>query len=56
VVDSSQQQINTDALPRDALMLVTCYPFNGLEANGPLRFVVEARAVGNDPMAALVES
>lgn len=44
IVDSRHEQINTAQLPPDSLLLVTCYPFNGLENNGPLRFVVEATA------------
>ncbi len=44
VVDSRHEQINTAQLPRDSLLLVTCYPFNGLQNNGPLRYVVEATA------------
>lgn len=44
VVDSRHEQIDTASLPGDSLLLVTCYPFNGLENNGPLRYVVEARA------------
>ncbi len=55
VVDSRYQQINTAILPRDALILVTCYPFDGFEANGPLRYVVEARAARNDLVATVVE-
>lgn len=42
VVDAS-----TQALPRlageERLLLVTCFPFDALEANGPLRYVVGAR-------------
>lgn len=56
VVDSRHQQINTAILPPDALILVTCYPFNGLESRGPLRYVVEARATRGDRVAAVVES
>ncbi|MCZ4283984.1 class GN sortase [Marinobacter salarius] len=44
IVDSRHEQINTAQLPRDSLLLVTCYPFDGLENNGPLRYVVEATA------------
>lgn len=44
VVDSRHERIDTAQLPRDSLLLVTCYPFNGLENNGPLRYVVEATA------------
>ncbi|MDI9244010.1 class GN sortase [Marinobacter sp. CHS3-4] len=47
VVDSRHQLINTDALPEDALLLVTCYPFDGLESRGPLRYVVEAVATSS---------
>ncbi len=35
-------QIDPDA---NALVLVTCYPFDALSAGGPLRLVVEARSV-----------
>jgi len=56
VVDSRHQQINTAMLPRDALILVTCYPFDGLESRGPLRYVVEARAARSDLPVAVVES
>ena len=50
VVDSRHQQINTATLPNDALILVTCYPFDGLERQGPLRYVVEAVATpGQSP-------
>jgi sortase A len=55
VVDSRHQQINTDTLAPDSLILVTCYPFNGLQANGPLRYVVEAKATPSDLLAAVVE-
>lgn len=42
VVDSRRASIvlDTDA---PTLTLVTCYPFNALEAGGPLRYVVTAR-------------
>lgn len=43
VVDSRRQQIDTANLPPDALILVTCYPFDNLQSLGPLRYVVEAR-------------
>ena len=56
VVDSRYQKINTTMLPRDALILVTCYPFDVLESRGPLRYVVEARAARSDLPAAVVES
>mgnify|MGYP005844971467 CR=1 FL=1 len=56
VVDSRYHRINTAMLPRDSLVLVTCYPFDGLEADGPLRYVVEARATASNPITAVVES
>ena len=49
-------QRRDDLIP-DTLLLVTCYPFDALDANGPLRFVVEAkpvnRPVQKDTVAAL---
>lgn len=42
VVDSSQEQMNLSRYTRNSLVLVTCYPFDALDAGGPLRFVVEA--------------
>lgn len=44
VVDSRHEGIDTEQLPDDSLLLVTCYPFDGLDTNGPMRYVVEARA------------
>ncbi|MDL0430928.1 class GN sortase [Marinobacter sp. TBZ242] len=44
IVDSRHERIDTAKLPQNSLLLVTCYPFNGLENNGPLRYVVEATA------------
>ena len=49
VVDSRSEQIDTRGLADDALILVTCYPFDGLDTRGPLRYVVEARAQTSDP-------
>ncbi|WP_328185302.1 class GN sortase [Marinobacter sp. OP 3.4] len=42
IVDSRQEQLDLDRYTRNSLVLVTCYPFDSLNANGPLRFVVEA--------------
>ncbi len=42
VVDSRKEAINLNELPADRLLLVTCYPFNGLTSDGPLRYVIEA--------------
>lgn len=50
VVDSRYEQIDTALLPRDSLLLVTCYPFDGLTNNGPLRYVVEATADTSMPV------
>lgn len=55
VVDSRYHRISESMLPRNSLLLVTCYPFNGLEANGPLRYLVYAEAIASEP-AAVVES
>jgi sortase A len=52
IVDSRHQRIalHDDV---DALVLVTCYPFDALDARGPLRYVVSALAapVSNPPPA-----
>lgn len=57
VVDSRTESIDTSQFGPGTLLLVTCYPFDALEANGPLRFVVEAkpvnRQVQKDTIAAL---
>ncbi len=46
VVDSRHEQIDTQRLSPDTLLLVTCYPFDSLDAGGPLRYVVAARRLG----------
>jgi sortase A len=43
VVDASTQSISPEA-GEERLLLVTCYPFDALQANGPLRYVVGARS------------
>ncbi|HLV77688.1 MAG TPA: class GN sortase [Marinobacter sp.] len=57
VVDSRREVIDTGEFGPGTLLLVTCYPFDALETQGPLRFVVEARPVNvqvqNDTVAAL---
>ncbi len=45
VVDSRTESIDTHALDADTLLLVTCYPFDSMDARGPLRYVVEASPV-----------
>ena len=50
VVDSRREQVDLARLPADRLLLVTCYPFDSLNSNGPLRYVVEARQL-DTPLA-----
>lgn len=45
VVDSRSTLIDTEQLPEGALLLITCYPFDGIDAGGPLRYVVRASAL-----------
>ncbi|MFT7338089.1 MAG: sortase A [Marinobacter maritimus] len=47
IVDSRSEFIDTQNLPVGTLLLVTCYPFESMDAGGPLRYVVEARAEGD---------
>ena len=42
VVDASKQSLSAQ-VGEERLLLVTCYPFDALQANGPLRYVVGAR-------------
>jgi sortase A len=44
VVDSRREMIDLSRLPPGTLMLVTCYPFDAVDAGGPLRYVIEAEA------------
>ncbi|QSP95347.1 class GN sortase [Marinobacter salinisoli] len=44
VIDARRHQLNPGQLAPDSLILVTCYPFDGMTSGGPLRYVVEARA------------
>ena len=46
VVDSRSELIDTQRLPDGTLLLVTCYPFDSVDAGGPLRYVVRASAKG----------
>lgn len=46
IVDSRSEFIDTRQLSADTLLLVTCYPFDSMDAGGPLRYVVEAHADG----------
>lgn len=45
IVDSRRDQLDLLPVAVPRLLLVTCYPFDAVAANGPLRYVVEARAV-----------
>ncbi len=45
VVDSRLEVLEPPRVDRPHLLLVTCYPFAGAASNGPLRYVVAARAV-----------
>jgi sortase A len=44
IIDSRTHRIDTSE-DSDALLFVTCYPFDALAAQGPLRYVVSARPV-----------
>lgn len=46
VVDSREQDLQL-AVDEEQLVLVTCYPFDALQAGGPLRYVVIARPEGS---------
>lgn len=43
IVDSRKESLTAPA-DQDALVLLTCYPFTALQAGGPLRYLVTARA------------
>ena len=45
IVDSRDHLLDVTTMPDDRLVLVTCYPFDAVINHGPLRYVVEARAV-----------
>jgi sortase A len=44
IVDARTERIDTMS-DADALLLVTCYPFDALDAGGPLRYVVHAARI-----------
>lgn len=48
IVDASEESISPHA-DEERLLLVTCYPFDALQANGPLRYVVAAVPVADSP-------
>ncbi|MEX0605795.1 MAG: class GN sortase [Marinobacter sp.] len=45
IVDSRQEAMNLVDMADNSLLLVTCYPFNGIDNQGPLRYLVEARRI-----------
>ncbi len=45
VVDSRRESLDPPAAGGPQLLLVTCYPFASVATNGPLRYLVSARAV-----------
>lgn len=45
IADSGKEELWVDT-QAETLWLVTCYPFNALQAGGPLRYLVQAEAVG----------
>ncbi|WP_303291571.1 class GN sortase [Marinobacter sp. SS5-14b] len=45
IVDSRNESIDTNRLHADSVLLVTCYPFDSMNARGPMRYVVEARPI-----------
>lgn len=42
VIDSSTHELSLDKSSKD-LVLITCYPFNALQAGGKLRYVITAK-------------
>ena len=44
IVDQSQSEVMQD-FGSEQLTLITCYPFNALQAGGPLRYVVRAEPI-----------
>ncbi|BES73644.1 hypothetical protein RE428_46620 [Marinobacter nanhaiticus D15-8W] len=44
VVDARQERLDFRGDGGSRLILITCYPFNALDPNGPLRYVVEAES------------
>jgi sortase A len=44
IIDSTKQDISIHS-DQDELKLVTCFPFDGIVAGGPLRYVVTAKLI-----------
>jgi len=55
VIDSSERELLIEP-GLDRISLVTCYPFDALQAGGPLRYVVTALPVKNQPLRRLPSS
>jgi len=47
-IANAEQESLSPVAGDDRLLLVTCYPFDGVRPGGPLRYVVEARPVRDD--------
>lgn len=43
IADSRNEAIDLAAMAPDSLLLATCFPFDSLTSDGPLRYLVEAR-------------
>ncbi|MBR9872180.1 MAG: class GN sortase [Gammaproteobacteria bacterium] len=54
IVDSRKETIDTHQLAEDSVLLITCYPFDTLDARGPLRYVVKARPVSETGLSTTV--
>lgn len=52
VADSRQEAMDLATMSDNSLLLVTCYPFNSIDNQGPLRYLVEARKVEPSPARA----
>ena len=53
IVDASRASLSVN-LTAEALVLVTCYPFDALQAGGPLRYVVTVTPKKAEPARASV--
>ncbi len=47
IIDTRTEELTIDE-DSDQLVLITCYPFDALSFNGPLRYVVRARAIAEN--------
>ena len=52
VIDTERDNMPTRALLQEGLLLVTCYPFDALDAGGPLRYLVYSVPEDADLVAA----